>query len=225
MSEGPSEAKTGSGIGLLIKRLVFLALPVAVLVLGGVGFVAMGAFKPEPEEKAETIEALPVLTAEAFSEPVQLKVRSQGAVTARAEVSLASQISGRLRYVAPDFLPGGQFSRGDVLFRLEDQEYKLRVIQAEANVAQARTTFIRETSESRQASADAAELGVDAVSDLALRRPQMAEAEAMLASAEAALEEAKLQLNRAIIRAPFDGRVRTKLADIGAFVTPGMQLG
>jgi len=101
----------------------------------------------------------------------------------------------------------------------------LRVVQAEANVAQAKTTLIREASEAELATADARELGVSEVSDLALRRPQMAQAEAMLASAEAALSEAQLQLERTIIRAPFDGRVRTKLVDVGAFVSPGMQLG
>ena len=211
--------------GLAIKRFVFLALP--VLVIGGAlaGNMVMGALKPAPEEKESVVEALPVLTAMSYAEPVQLRVSSHGEVQARAEIDLAAEMGGRLTYIAPDFLPGGQFSKGQVLFRLDDRELKLRVIQAEAAIAQARTSFIRETSEANLARLDAEDLGVDNVSDLALRGPQIAEAQAQLASAQAALDEAQLQLDRTVIRAPFTGRVRTKLTDTGAYITPGMQLG
>jgi len=217
--------KRGSRIGLAIKRIVFLVLPVLVLVGGVAGTFVMGALKPAPEEKTDVIEALPVLTALSATETVQLTVRGQGEVRARSEIDLASEIGGRLTYIAPDFLPGGQFSRHQVLFRIDDRELKLRVVQAEAAIAQARTNFIRETSEADLAKADLEALGVNDASAFALRQPQMAQAEAQLASAKAALEEAKLQLERTVIRAPFSGRVRTKLSDIGAFITPGMQLG
>jgi len=212
-------------LGLAIKRFVFLLLPVLVIGGGIVGTVAMGALKPAPEEKAETVEALPVVTAMSFAEPVQLTVSSNGEVTARSEIDLASEIGGRLTYVAPDFLPGGQFSRGQTLFRLDDRELKLRLVQTEAAVAQARTNFIRENSEADLARTEADDLGVVEISDFALRRPQIAQAQAQLASAQASLEEAKLQLDRTVIRAPFSGRVWTKLTDVGAYITPGMQLG
>lgn len=212
-------------LGLAIKRFVFLVLP--VLVIGGAvaGAVVMGSLKPEPEEKDAVIEALPVLTTFSFAEPVQLRVSSHGEVEARTEIDLAAEMSGRLTYIAPNFLPGGQFSKGHVLFRLDDRELRLRLIQAEAAVAQSRTSFIRETSEANLARLDAEDIGVVDVSDLALRKPQIAEAQAQLASAQAALDEAQLQLERTVIRAPFTGRVRTKMTDVGAFITPGMQLG
>ena len=210
---------------LAIKCFFFLVLPVLVIGGGIAGTIAMGALKPTPEEKVDVIEALPVVTAKSFAEPVQLRVSSHGEVQARSEIDLAAEMGGRVTYIAPDFLPGGQFKRGQILFRLDDRELKLRMVQAEAAVAQARTNFIRETSEAELARADAEDLGVDNVSTFALREPQIAEAQAQLASAQAAFEEAQLQLERTVIRAPFSGRVATKLTDIGAYITPGMQLG
>lgn len=209
----------------LLRRILFGTVPIVVIAGAVIGLGAMNNSRPEPEEKEEVVEALPVVTAAAFVETVQLSVRSQGEVTARAEVDIASQINGRLEYVSPKFLPGGQFNKGDILFRLENKDFQLRVVQAESAIAQAKTQLIRERSESEQARKDAEALGLTDVSDLALREPQVAEAETRLESAYAALEEAQLQLERTIIRAPFDGRVRTKIVDVGAFISPGMSLG
>ncbi len=55
-------------------------------------------------------------------------------------------------------------------------------------------------------------------SELALRKPQMREALAELQSAEADLEQALGDLDRTVIRAPYDGLVKEKIADVGQFV-------
>ena len=223
--EDSKKSKRGFRLGLMIKRFFFLVLPVLVLVGSVVGFVAMGALKPQPEEKTETFDALSVLTVFAETEPVVLSISTQGEVIPRSEVTLAAQIGGRVSYVSPHLLPGYAFQRGEVLLRVEPREFQLRVVQAEANVAQAKTAFIREVSEGDIALQDTEELGIDSVSDLTLRRPQLAEVEAKLASAEAALDEAKLQLSRTVVRAPFTGRVREKSVNVGAYISPGTRLG
>ncbi|MFT5931444.1 MAG: RND family efflux transporter MFP subunit, partial [Hyphomonas sp.] len=212
-------------LGLLVKRILFLALPVFVLIGSVGGFVAMGALKPAPEEKTEIIEALPVLTTVARSKPVSIKVHGQGEVKARSEVMLASEISGRVAYVSPKFLAGGQFERGETLVRLESREYELGIVQAEAAVAQAHTALLQEISEGQIASQGAEQLGLDQVSDLTLRHPQRAQAEAQLASAQARLDDTRLQLSRTRILAPFAGRVRERSVNIGAYVSPGARLG
>jgi RND family efflux transporter MFP subunit len=62
-------------------------------------------------------------------------------------------------------------------------------------------------------------------SPLARREPQLAEARAALEAAKAQLAEAELSLGRTAVVAPFDGRVRERMADIGQFVSPGQSLG
>lgn len=225
MSHGDRGAPRRSKLGLLIKRLVFLVLPVLVLVGAVAGNLAMGAFAPQPEEKEEVVEALPVLTAPVQSESVQLFVRTQGEVRPRSEVMLASEVGGRVVYVAPTFLEGGQFSQGETLVSVDDAEFALRVVQANANVAQAETALARELSEAESARNEAEQLEMDNISSLALREPQLAEARAALASAKAARDEAQLHLSRTTITAPFNGRVRERAVNIGAFISPGSKLG
>ncbi len=225
MSQVVGESSNQGRVGLWIKRAIFLVLPALVLVGSVVGVIGMSAFSPQPEDNEELVEALPVLVAAAVSETVSLSVVSQGEVRPRTSVVLASEVGGRVSYVSPNLLPGGSFQQGDLLVRADPTEFSLRVTQAQVNVAQARTALVQEQSEARTAAQDIADLGMDDVSDLALRRPQVAEAEARLASAEAALAEAQLNLARTEVRAPFTGRVRSRTVNAGAYITPGTPLG
>jgi RND family efflux transporter MFP subunit len=52
----------------------------------------------------------------------------------------------------------------------------------------------------------------------------LAEAKASLDGAQASLKQAELNLQRTQIRAPFDGRVRTKKVDLGQYISPGAAL-
>ena len=217
--------KKPKDVGLAVRRLLVFALPAVVLV-GAVGAnMAMGLFSPKPEEKEEVVKATPVVVAQAISENVRLTVSAQGEARPRTQITLTSQVSGKINYVAPQFIEGGAFEQGETLVRIEPAEYEFRVVQARAEVAQARSRFASEEAETRIARKDWEELGEGEGSALARREPQMAEADAALASAQARLREAELQLERTTIRAPFKGRVQTQIANIGQFVRPGDNLG
>jgi RND family efflux transporter MFP subunit len=224
MSNIDQESSKRASIGLWVKRIIFLILPILVLVFSVGGAIGMSVFSPQPEENENTVEALPVLTAPAVRDSVALRVSSQGEVRPRTSVVLASEVAGRIAYVSDALLPGGSFQQGDVLVRIDPTEFSLRVTQAGATVAQARTALAQAQSEARTSQQDIAELGIQNASDLALGRPQVAEAEARLASAEASLAEARLNLARTELRAPFAGRVRTRTVDKGAYINPGMAL-
>ena len=211
---------------LWILRALIFVLPVIVLLAAIGGTVAMSAFAPEPEETEDPIKALPVLTARAQTGSVTLTVKAQGEVQPRTEINIVSQVSGRITYMSPKFIDGGRFNRGDLLVQIDPAEYNLRVIQARANVSQAETVLAREKSEAELARMDWADLGTGGTpTPLTLREPQMAEAAARLEAAKAQLAEAELQLSRTNIRAPFDGRVTTRLVDAGEFVGASSRLG
>lgn len=225
MSDSSLAESNGSRIGLWGKRLAVAGVTIGVIGGTVVMMGVMQAAAPKPEKKEETVEAMPVLTTSAREESIRLTVLSQGEVTARSQVNLAAEVGGRVQFVSTSFLPGGAFKAGDVLLRLDPREYQLRVTQAEAAVAQAKTALRREESEADNARLNAQELGLEGVSDLALREPQVAEAHARLAAAEASLAEARLNLERTVIRAPFSGRIKEKYVDLGAFIAPGTPLG
>ena len=211
---------------LWIWRFAAFILPLLVIAAGVIATMILGALKEKPEEKAEIIKAIPVLTATAQTEDVTLTADIQGEVQPRTEINLVPQVNGKIAYMSPKFIEGGQFSKGELLVRIDPREYELRLVQARANVAQSQTILTREQSEANLARADWDDLGREgAPTPLTLRAPQMAEAAAKLEAAKAQVDEVQLQLDRASLYAPFTGRVTVRHVDAGAFVTAGTSIG
>jgi len=111
-----------------------------------------------------------------------------------------------------------------VLLRINPSDYQLSITRSEAMVASARQQLARAEAEYKQKIEEYKGIDPAQVTDYALRKPQYEEARANLKAATADLELAKVQLERCVIKAPFDGRVVDKKADIGQYVTPGMLL-
>ncbi len=212
-----------------MTRSLKVILPIVFLLAATAASFVMIQSRPEAMQKSAPPPALLVSVATAKREPVQFQVRSQGAVTPRTETTLVSEVAGQIVEVSPSFVSGGFFSKGDLLLRIDPRNYQSAVKRASAGVAQARTQVATENALAGYAFEDWKRLrGVDAskqqASDLTLRKPQLQEALAELEAREADLEKAQEDLNRTVIRAPYDGMVREKIADIGQYVNVGNQL-
>lgn len=204
----------------LIALICLLILLITVLVT----FAIINAMKkPETKKAADTTMA--VLAAPARLENVQLMVSAQGEARPRTEIDLVPEVAGKVVYVSPNFIDGGIFKQGETLLQIEDSDYKVAVIRAQAGVAQAEQALVREKAEGEIARQDWEELGSGDPSALTLRKPQLQQAQATLLAAKAELQQANLQLKRTAVQAPFDGRVITKNSDLGQFVAPGARLG
>lgn len=209
-------------MGKLVGRIIIFG--VAFLIVGFIA-VQLAMTKPEPQRANATPQPVAVFVEEAHRDSVSLVVHSQGQARPRTQISLVPQVTGRITYVNPNFIEGGFFEAGETLVRIDDADYHLAVIRAEALVAQAQQGLLREQAEAELAESEWADLGEGQASALTLREPQLAEARAQLASAGASLQSARLDLARTQVSAPFDGRVRVKSADLGQFVTAGTPLG
>jgi RND family efflux transporter MFP subunit len=205
----------------------FRAFVFSLLVLVGLAVATFIWIKAtsKPEEKERTFNSLAVMGARAYEQDVTLRVQTQGEVQPLTEIDLVPEVGGKIVYVSPNFIEGGFFKKGETLIRIDDSNFKISKIRAQATIAQAEQILAREIAEGEIAKSDFEDLGRGEPSALALRIPQRQEAEASLLAAEADLESAELQLSRTNVRAPFDGRVRTKSSDIGQFVSPGSPLG
>ncbi len=213
MSRG---AKIALSIGLPI--LIFV-----VIAIGGSNVLA--AMKPTPAPAEEAPRGIAVFTEEIVRTDLHLTVTSQGEVRPRREIAISPQISGRISYVSPAFIDGGFVRRGEVLVRIDDADYRLARVRAESQVASAQQALIREQAEAELARQDWEELGTGTASPLALREPQLAQAQASLEAARSQLRDAELALERTVVRAPFEGRIRSKDVDVGQFVSTGSSLG
>ena len=210
--------------GFLRKALVIL-VPIFIFLFAFMGLAAMQAGKKKPEVQKRRDPTLAVMAVEAYSDTVVLDVSVQGQTRPRTEVDMSPQVGGKIIYVSPQFVAGGQFKKGDVLLRLEQADYNVAVLRSEAAVARAEQVVVRENAEGQIAAEDWKDLGRGGQpSALTLRKPQLAEAQAGLKSAMADLDNSKLQLSRTIVRAPFNGRINERFADVGQFVSPGTRL-
>ena len=204
-------------------------LPFIVIVVAAAVVAVMVMNRPDVQQQPEAPRVLTVDVMLATRQPVQFEVASRGEVVPRTETRLMSEVSGQIVEVADTFVVGGVFSRGDVLVRIDPRNYEAAVKRARANVAKARTQVSTENALAGYALEDWQRLqdlraAPKAASDLTLRKPQLAQAIAELEFAEAELEKAQGDLARTVIRAPYDGMVRGKNADIGQFVNTGSPL-
>lgn len=211
----------GSSRALARKFLPLLVLG-AMLLLAALAMLnppAPGTARPEPGP------GLTVSTKELVARPYEVMVASYGTVQPRTQISLVSQVGGKIIWVNPQFRAGGLFSTGDTLLRLDARDYEADVQIAQAQLLSAERALAEEDALSQQALADWERLGDGKpASELVLRKPQWLAAQAAVAGAEASLRKAKLSLERSAVIAPFDGRILSTEVDVGEVITSNSPL-
>lgn len=211
-----------------MKRLAQGAIVIGV---GVFGFALLFGMRAEPAE-VEPPRVIPtVSTVPARVTQGAIKVRGGGTVRPSAEVTIASQVGGRVIWTSPALVSGGRFVENEPLLRVDPADYENAVEAAEADVAQ-REVALLEAEENARLALDewrrlAARENLDPTPPNALvtRQPQLDAAAAALRSARARLEDTRLALERTWIRAPFNGIVREETVDPGQFVAAGQAVG
>jgi len=204
-------------------------LPVLIIVAAIVVSALLRMSRPDAEQNdplqlVVTVDAMSVAVVDSY-----ITVPSQGTVEPRTRTNLVSEVAGQVVEVSPAFVAGGFFRQGDILVKLEDQDYRAAVRRAEASVASARSLLEQEKGQADVAQREWDRMTAEEQSrirarELYLRKPQLEEARARLASAEADLEQAMTDLAKTTITAPYDGLVSAKNTDIGQFVTTGASI-
>jgi RND family efflux transporter MFP subunit len=202
-----------------------LLLPAAVTLVGlALAYVIVtGKSRPEPVPPSTPLAPV-VSVVPAAPVDLLLTVNTQGTVQPRREINIVSQVGGLVEAVAADFADGGFFDEGIELVKVEDADYRFARVRAEARVADAAQLVAQEKGRGRQAAREWRDLGNDEANELFLRKPQLAGAEATLLAARADLDQARLNVRRTSISAPFNGRISEKYVDVGQYITPGTAL-
>jgi RND family efflux transporter MFP subunit len=222
----PSSAaeKRHPAIWLILKIL----LPIALIILGYGVMKYMIATAPKagrqaPPRTARLVEVRSVAITNASA-----VITAMGVVHPAREVTLHPQISGTVIAIGPELIPGGLMAAGDAVVHVDRADYAIALRRAEGDLALARSDFALESGQQALARKEFVLLGQEELSAeeraLILREPQKARAEAMLESAAAALDQAKLNMERTAIAAPFHAVVRERHVDVGAQVNPSTPL-
>jgi RND family efflux transporter MFP subunit len=207
----------------------------AGIIIGALGVArVMILLRPEPPRRPAEPEAPIVFVQPVVAGSGPILVFGSGSVRPYWEIDVAAEVGGKIVAVSPNLQSGGHVSAGEVLVRIDPADYENRVQQAEADVATQQVALLQAEEEAEIARAEYEQFraresrrgnGTATPSPLVLREPQLRAAQAALARAEAQLRDAELVLARTEITSPFDGRVRSEVADVGRIVAPGQSLG
>lgn len=207
---------------------IFLRALVPLVILGGCIYAAVWFIRNPPalETKETGPTAMRVEGTILRRSTFPVRVKSQGTVQPRTRSTLLPEVTATILEVSPSFRPGGFFSKGDLLVKLDPVDYETAIVVARAQLAQAEVTLAEEQAKASQALENWRALGkTGQPSPLVMRAPQVAKADADVAAAKAQITKAERDLTRTEIRAPYDGQVLEQLADVGQHVNEGTPLG
>jgi RND family efflux transporter MFP subunit len=190
-----------------VKHQAFLAALALGLLAGSAASAAQ-----------EASSAVPVVVTTARSEKVGANLMATGTVVSRNDARISGEVSGTLAWIAE---PGANVKRGDVIARLDGERLTLALRDNEAAVKRL-DAQLHLLSTQRARLQTLGNVVSQSQLDEALSRERMAEQD--LEQARVARDRARLDLNRATVRAPFDGIVAERLNQSGEFINGGTPL-
>src|SRR5690554_2450642 len=171
---------------------------------GGAGNVVAAPAQPAPAKPSSKVK-VEVATVDRIR--LERSVAAVGTLRSRDSVMLRPEISGRIAEI--NFAEGGKVEKGQVLVRLDDSVAKAKLQQARANLKLAGSQHRRSVELSKQGFVSS-QARDDAASNLAVQQAAVALAEA--------------ELDKTVIKAPFDGLVGLRTVSVEDYVGPGTDL-
>lgn len=200
------------------------------ILLAGAGITAL-IFMTEPEAKMEGATkktAMLVDVIEVSRGTFRPTIVATGTVQPAEEVMLRPQVNGQVVRRSPAFTPGGYVKQGEVLLQLDPSDYENTLALRQSELQQIETDLSVEMGRQQVAQLDYQLVG-DSLSPeekaLVLRQPQLNAVKARIRAAEAAVKQARLELERTTIRAPFDAHVLSRNVTLGSQVGQNVDLG
>jgi len=144
-------------------------------------------------------------------------ISANGYVVARTKASVSAKIPGRMEYLG--VREGSEVKRGEIIARLESGDYQAALNAARATVAETEAQLVqarRDVDRARRLRQD------QVISDVEVENvtTRLKVLEAQLGAARAQRELAAANLENTRVRAPFDGTVLRKDAEVGEIVSP-----
>jgi RND family efflux transporter MFP subunit len=197
-----------SGWNKITKYIVPVFLVIVILLLGYYGWKML--FSADIEVSLVTVSKISPLESNAV-------LTASGYVVAQRKASVASKATGRLIYLG--VVEGDAVKKGQIIARLEDSDVKAALEQAKANL-QLNEASLQDAKSTYERQEKLYALGGTPKSDLDAAEANYKRVLASISVAKAVVQGAEVALENTLIRAPFDGTVLTKDADVGEIVSP-----
>jgi HlyD family secretion protein len=211
---------------ILKWSLGLLALAAGLFIVWNLGRMVYKFVRPDP---------VPVTVYRLSRGTVEETVTNSkaGTVKARRRAKISPEIGGRVDFIG--FRPGQRVRKGDVLLRIRDNDLRAALALAEQDLESAKANSMEAC-----VSADLSARELKRIKDLLLQDDRIVSHEmldqaqsrsdsaaarcqagrAAIQRAQAAIELSRANLNKATLRAPFDGVVAELKAEVGEWVSP-----
>lgn len=206
------------------KPIVRIVLSIVIIAAGIAGARYLIHTKPKVSRRPPEKMAPLVKTAALQPETYTFSIPAMGTVMPAREIALEVPVSGEVIYLHPEFTEGGMLAEGTKILEIDPEDYEVLLQQKRKALAEAEYTYKLEQGHQDVARREWSLLyGGQAInegeSDLALRKPHLEKVQVEIATARAELEQAKINLNKTSLEAPFNALVLKKYIDLGSQVS------
>lgn len=190
----------------VISSIIIISIALIVIVLK-----LWDSFVNPPLEVALTTA---VFQSTSQSEAV---LQASGYIVAQRKAAVASKGTGRLVYLG--VVEGDRVRKDQIIARLEDNDIKAQMEQAQAQL-RLYEADLKEAENNYKRIKELFQTGSSTRAELDIAESRYLRVLASIDLAKAQIKIAEVALENTLIRAPFDGTVLTKNADVGEIVAP-----
>lgn len=190
-------------------KKVIIAL-ISIAAIGLIGFTLYGnkqEMKEEVKLAEETSDAIPVEVTSLQKKALEAKVKADGILEAKTDLTILSETSGKV--VAVHKEKGATVNKGELLAQVENEIIQTEVSAAKTNLEKLETDLERFTKLSEEN---------------AVTKRQLEDVKIGLKNAEAQYRSAKKRLENTYIRATAAGEINDDFLQEGEFINQGQRL-
>ncbi len=204
-----------------------LAAAFAIAVIGIIIAQIIVWTAPQAKDRSAEEKKVSVQTITLKPQNIMAIIETTGTAQVSQDSEISAQVSGKIVYVNPALKPGTIVKQGDILFKIERDDYEAALKEAEASLQNAESDLAIELGSQEVAKKELKISGrklTPMQESLTLREPQLKAAQASVTNAQAALQTAQMNLERTVIKAPFDSIVANTPTSLGTIATTGVTL-
>ena len=193
------------------KTVIIVTVIIAAVILIFLGYKIAGTiFSHGVDVKLATV------TLQSPSQ-TNASLTASGYVVAQRKAAVASKGTGRLVYLG--VVEGDRVKKDQVLGRLEDSDIRAQLEEAKANLKLAEAD-LKDSENNYNRQKELLKTGATTQANVDAAEAQYLHVLASIDVAKANVQSAEVALENTLIRAPFDGTVLTKNAEVGEIVAP-----
>ena len=185
----------------MLTRVKKLLVPFFVVIASVLIARAMLSSKEELQTRKDEAPLPVVKTLAVTMTDVPVAIVAHGNARAKHELELASEVTGRVVWVAENFEPGERVRAGEVLLRIDSINYRVALAEAQVALESADTALADAIALKRKAAQSEAKLNIEA--------------------AHLRILKAEQDLSYTEIRAPFNAVIDRQMVELSQFINTG----